>query len=163
MNERYDWLLMILLGVVIALLIGYRLNRWLMSPSPDRLPGIPINEHIPDHPAIGMLEQEGYDVVGGKVKINLSFETGHRPILSRLFIDYIASDDSGELYMVKLARERMPVDWTGSGIRDRLMPFLLLYPECAGLLYIDVNEKSIHRLSMDWSDEEWIGQDDYNS
>lgn len=65
--------------------------------------------------------------------------------------------------MVKLARERMPVDWTGSGIRDRLMPFSLLYPECAGLLYIDVNEKSIHRLSMDWSDEEWIGQDDYNS
>lgn len=158
MSERYDWLIMILLGVVIALLVGYRLNRWLMSPTPDRLPGIPINERIPDHPVIGLFEQEGYEVVGGKVKINISFETDRKPLFSRLFIDYVASDDSGELYMVKLARDRKPVEWTGSGIRNQLMPFLLLYPECAGLLYIDSNQ--IHRISMDWSDEEWTGQDE---
>ncbi|GAB6929876.1 hypothetical protein JCM10914A_38590 [Paenibacillus sp. JCM 10914] len=163
MSERYDWLLMILLGIIVALLIGYRLNRWLMSPSPDRLPGIPINETIADHPAIGMLEREGYDVVGGKVKVNLSFETGNKPLHSRLFIDYVASDDRGELYMVKLSRDRLPLDWTGSGIRDRLMSYLLLYPECAGLLYVDVEEQTIHVVNMDWSDEEWIGNDEYNS
>ena len=37
MNERYDGLLMVLLGIVIVLLIGYRVNRWLMSPQPDLL------------------------------------------------------------------------------------------------------------------------------
>lgn len=97
--------------------------------------GIPINERIPDHPAIGMLEEEGYDVVGGKVKINLSFETGQRPIHSRLFVDYVASDDSGELYMVKVSRDRMPVDWTGSGIRDRLMPFCCCIRNVRAALY----------------------------
>lgn len=163
MNERYDGLLMVLLGIVIVLLIGYRVNRWLMSPQPDLLPGIPINDRIPDHPAIGLLEQEGYEVVGGKVKVNLSFDAGHKPIRSRLFIDYVASGSNGELYMVKLARERMPVDWTGAGIRDRLMPYLLLYPECAGLLYVDINEGEVHRLTMDWSDEEWNGNDEYNT
>lgn len=160
MSESYDWLLMILLGIIILLLIGYQLNRWLMSPEPDHLPGVPINERIPDHPAIALLEQEGYEVVGGKVKINLTFDTDERPIHSRLFIDYIASGENGELYLVKLARERLPVDWTGAGIRDRLMPFLLLYPECEGLLYVDTHAHSVHRLNMEWSDEQWAGNED---
>lgn len=161
MNERYDGLLMVLIGIVVIVLIVYRVNRWLMSPQPNLLPGIPINDRIPDHPVIGLLEQEGYEVVGGKVKINLSFSSGDRKIHSRLFIDYVASDGGGQLYMVKLARERMPIDWTGSGIRDRLMPYLLLYPECAGLLYIDMNDQEVHRLGMEWSDEEWMGNDEY--
>lgn len=160
MSESYDWLLMILLAIVIVLLIGYQLNRWLMSAKPDHLPTVPINDQIPDHPAIALLEQEGYDVIGGKVKINLTFDTEERSIHSRMFIDYVATGEEGELYMVKLARERLPVDWTGAGIRDRLMPFLLLYPECEGLLYVDVHHRRIHRLSLEWSDEEWVGNDD---
>ncbi|WP_106768076.1 hypothetical protein [Paenibacillus faecalis] len=159
MNERYDGLLMVLIGIIVILLLVWRLNRWLTSPASSQLPGVPINEVIPDHPAIELIEQEGYEVIGGKVKVNLTFDTDEMPVYSRLFIDYVVTDDSGDLYLVKLSRERKPLDWTGSGIRDGLMPFMLLYPECAGLLYIDMNENTIRRITMDWSDEEWIGSD----
>lgn len=159
MSERMDGFLMILIGILAVIVLVWRLNRWLMSPPAVQLPSVPINERIQDHPAIELLEREGYEVIGGKVKISLSFDTDEGTVHSRLFIDYVASDDSGELYLVKLSRDRLPVDWTGSGIRDRLMPLLLLYPECAGLLYIDQNEHAIRRLTMDWSDEEWVGNE----
>ncbi|WP_054957200.1 hypothetical protein [Paenibacillus dakarensis] len=155
MNERYDGILMILIGVVVIILLSWRLNRWLMSSAPGKLPGIPINERIPDHPGIMLLENEGYEVIGGKVKINLTFDTDEQSLQSRLFIDYVASDDNGELYLVKLSRDRLPLEWTGSGIRDQLMPFMIMYPECAGLLYIDLNDNVVRRVTMEWSDEEW--------
>lgn len=160
MNERYDGLVMVLIGVVAILLLSWRLNRWLMSPLSSQLPGVPINERIQDHPAIELMEQEGYEVIGGKVKINLTFDTDEIPVHSRLFIDYVASDGSGDLYLVKLSRDRLPLEWTGSGIRDKLMPFMVMYPECAGLLYIDLNVNAIRRVSMDWSDEEWTLDDE---
>ncbi|MFC7681932.1 hypothetical protein [Paenibacillus sp. GCM10028914] len=160
MNERSDGLLMVLIGVVVLLLILWRFNRWIISPSSSHLPGVPINERIQDHPAIDLIEQEGYEVIGGKVKITMAFDTDEHQLHSRLFIDYVASDGNGELYLVKLSRDRLPVDFTGSGIRDRLMPFMLLYPECAGLLYIDLNENAVRRVNMEWSDEEWILNDE---
>lgn len=160
MNERYDGLVMVMIGVVAILLLSWRLNRWLMSPASSQLPGVPINEVIHDHPAIDLMEREGYEVIGGKVKINLTFDADEVQVYSRLFIDYVVTDDSGDLYLVKLSRERKPLDWTGSGIRDRLMPFMVMYPECAGLLYIDLNENAVRRVTMDWSDEEWIGNDE---
>ncbi|SMF87637.1 hypothetical protein SAMN05661091_3817 [Paenibacillus uliginis N3/975] len=160
MNERYDGLLMVMIGVVAILLLSWRLNRWLMSPASSQLPGVPINERIQDHPAIELMEQEGFEVIGGKVKINLTFDTDELPLYSRLFIDYVVTDGRGDLYLVKLSRERKHLDWTGSGIRDRLMPFMLMYPECAGLLYIDMNENVVRRVTMDWSDEEWVGNDE---
>lgn len=160
MNERYDGFLMILIGVVVIILLVWRLNRWLISPGISQLPGMPINERIQDHPAIELMEREGYDVIGGKVKINLSFDTDELLVQSRLFIDYVASDGNGDLYLVKLSRDRLPVDFTGSGIRDRLMPFMVMYPECAGLLYIDLNENAVRRVTMEWSDEEWTLNDE---
>ncbi len=45
---------------------------------------------------------------------------------SRLFIDLIAEKD-GKHYIVKTARDRMPIDWTGSGVRDRLLVYALAY------------------------------------
>lgn len=159
MSQNSDGLLMVIIGIAAVIVFGWRINRWLSSPAAGQMPGMPINEHIQDHPALDLLVREGYEVVGGKFKINLSFETDEGELQSRFFVDYVASDDSGGLYLVKLSRERMSVEWTGTGIRDRLMPLLLLYPECAGLLYIDQNQDVIRRVSMDWSDEEWIGND----
>ena len=150
---------MVIIGIAAVIVFGWRINRWLSSPAAGQMPGMPINEHIQDHPALDLLAREGYEVVGGKFKVNLSFDTDEGELQSRFFVDYVASDNSGGLYLVKLSRERLSVEWTGTSIRDRLMPLLLLYPECAGLLYIDQNHEVIRRVAMDWSDEEWIGND----
>lgn len=159
MSQNSDGFLMVIIGIAAVIVFGWRINRWLSSPAAGQMPGMPINEQIQDHPVLDLLVREGYEVVGGKFKINLSFDTDEGELQSRFFVDYVASDDSGSLYLVKLSRERMSVEWTGTSIRDRLMPLLLLYPECAGLLYIDQNHDVIRRVSMDWSDEEWIGND----
>ncbi|MNC57507.1 hypothetical protein D3C75_1071740 [compost metagenome] len=64
-----------------------------------------------------------------------------------MFIDYIVLRD-GELYLVRTARERSGVEWTGSGIRRELLPYLLLYPECAGVLYIDADQGDIKEITL---------------
>ena len=163
MNERLDGLLMIVIAAAAAVWLIWLLNRWMTSGGASgQLPGgVPINEHIPHHPALELLEQEGFDVIGGKVKINLAFQTdNNNSLYSRLFIDYVASDQRGSLYLVKLSRDRLPLPWTGAGLRDRLLPLLMMYPECEGLLYVDLDEHAVRRVTMEWSDEEWIGNED---
>ncbi|MNP64601.1 hypothetical protein D3C76_1601090 [compost metagenome] len=75
-----------------------------------------------------------------------------------MFIDYVALDEDGAIYLVKTARKRMPLEWTGSSLRDRLLPFFLLYPDCAGMLYVDIYEAEIRQIHFEWDEEEYIGE-----
>ncbi|MDU5949740.1 MAG: hypothetical protein E6Z15_22095, partial [Paenibacillus macerans] len=78
----------------------------------------------------------------------------NRDILhSRLFIDYIAIKD-GEFYLVRTARDRIAIEWTGSGVRKELLPYLLLYPECAGVLYVDAEQGDIREISLTTDEDE---------
>ena len=59
--------------------------------------------------------------------------------------------------MVKTSRRKQPMEWSGPDLRDRLMPYLLLYPGCAGVLYVDTDEKSIRLITLveDLEEEEY--------
>ncbi|MBO2945105.1 hypothetical protein JJQ72_14095 [Paenibacillus sp. F411] len=155
MHENIDRVLMVVLAVMAAGVVLWRLNRWLTSPQTAVFTTVPIHKQIEDHPALELLLQDGYEVIGGKVKINLSFQIGAQEVYSRLFVDYVASDEEGQLYLVKLSRERMAMDWSGASVRDRLMPVLLMYPDCAGLLYVDDQQGTVRKVTMEWTDEMW--------
>ncbi|MNB73184.1 hypothetical protein D3C81_466620 [compost metagenome] len=155
MTGSPDKAVMAIIGTLAAVFIIYRIYVWLQS-SPrsflqDRLP---LNEDIPPHPAIGLLEQAGYDVIGGRLKIPLSFRVNGTPLYSRLFVDYVAASDDGTSYLVLLARPRRPLEWTGSGIRDMLLPFLLIYPEVGGVLYVNAPEAAVHVITFGRDDGE---------
>lgn len=68
-------------------------------------------------------------------------------LYSRLFIDYFAEKEDN-LYLVKVARERKPLEMTGSAIRDMLLVYSLLVPEAAGVLYVDMNGRKIKQITF---------------
>ncbi|WP_410768268.1 hypothetical protein [Fontibacillus sp. BL9] len=154
MGEYSDSLLMVVIAGV-AIFLGYRgFRSWVRKPFTLRSGiGFEMNEEIVEHPAVDMLESAGYEVVSDKLKVPLAFKVDHQILHSRLFIDYIAVK-GGEFYLVRTARERLPIEWTGSGLRRDLLPYLLLYPECAGLLYLDIEQGTLKEIALTTDEDE---------
>lgn len=123
MEERADWLVMLLIGLLLLVWLAHGLRTWLFRPLPARVPDMPINENIPDHPAVDMLENAGYEVLGGKIKIPLLFDVDGEDFHSRLFIDFIARNDENVLYLVKVARNGFR--WNGLAVRSGTGCFLI--------------------------------------
>lgn len=150
-----DKIVMAFIGLALSIFIVYRIYIWLQSsPNSFMKDQIPFNKVITPHPSIDLLEDEGYEVVGGKLKIPLSFNVNGSQLYSRLFIDYVASKEEGTLYLVILARPRKPLDLTGSGLRDTMLPYLLIYPECTGVLYVNVATATIQVITLGKDDGE---------
>ncbi|AJS57951.1 hypothetical protein [Paenibacillus sp. IHBB 10380] len=160
MEGRADIIVMALIGILLIVGVVYLIKNWLLNSSFTRGLEIPMNEYIPDHPAVELLHTAGYEVLGGRVKIPLYFEVDDDSYQSRLFIDYVVSGENGDVYLVKMARHRKPLEWTGSGIRDQLLPYFLFYPDCRGVLYLDVTNRDIRQIQFDWDEEEWQGKDE---
>ncbi|MEG6588363.1 hypothetical protein [Paenibacillus barengoltzii] len=154
MGAYSDGLLMIVIAGIGAYLLYRGFRSWVRKPFTLRSSiGFEMNEEIIEHPAVDMLEEAGYEVVSDKLKVPLTFRVDGELLHSRLFIDYIAVKN-GEFYLVRTARERRPVEWTGSGLRRDLLPFLLLYPECAGVLYVDPEQGELKVISLTTDDNE---------
>lgn len=157
MDGNSDRIVMLLIGVALTVWVIYQLFAWLQrSPRSPLAEAIPLNEDIEPHPALGLLDEAGYEVIGGKLKIPLSFHADNQTYYSRLFVDYVAEGEDGSRYLVLISRPRRPLEWTGSGLRDKLLPYLLLYPECSRLLYVDMqtNRVSVIGLGKDEGEAE---------
>ncbi|GIP20203.1 hypothetical protein [Paenibacillus sp. J22TS3] len=150
---QVDGYLMVIITVLLLFLFYRGIQSWLRKPAVLRR-GLrfELNEEIEEHPAVDLLKSAGYEVISGKLKVPLTFKVNRMELHSRLFIDYVAVQGE-ELFLVRLERPRQPVDWTGSGVRRELLPFLLLYPDCSGLLYIDADYSEIKVIVLDSDDE----------
>ncbi|WP_410514706.1 hypothetical protein PaeBR_10165 [Paenibacillus sp. BR2-3] len=155
MTGNSDKTVMMLIGAALSIWLIYRIYIWLQSsPRSFMKETIPINKEILPHPALSILESAGYEVIGGKLRVPLSFNADGTALYSRLYIDYIASADDGTLYLVMLERPRKQLEWTGSGIRDTLLPYLLLYPECGGVLYVNALTAKVSLIKLGKDDGE---------
>lgn len=148
-----DGLLMLIIAG-IAVYFAYRgFVSWVRKPLTLRAGlNFEMNEVIKAHPAVDLLEQSGYEVISDKLKIPLAFKTEDKLLYSRMYIDYIAVRN-GEFYIVKTARDRLNIEWTGSGLRRDILPYLLLYPDCAGVLYVDASQGEIKEILLIHGDE----------
>ncbi|WP_438351399.1 hypothetical protein ACP8HI_12550 [Paenibacillus sp. FA6] len=160
MGEKTDLFVMIVIGIVLMMGVVILAKNWIQDPTIDHRLKIPFNEYIPEHPAVDLMRSKGYEVIGGRVKIPLYFEVDQEEYFSRLFIDYVALNEEGAVYLVKTARKRLPLEWTGSSLRDRLLPYFLLYPDSAGVLYVNINEEEVREIYFDWDEEEYIGENE---
>ncbi|MFB5759534.1 hypothetical protein [Paenibacillus medicaginis] len=152
MDTRYDTFLVAALGAVLAIWALYAFRSWLRKPEHPRLYAISLNEEIEEGPASAILEENGYEVIGGRLRVPLAFDVNGETINSGLYIDYIAERDEG-VYVVKTSRRSKPIEWSGTAIRDKFLPLLLLYPEIAGVLYVDMEEGAVRRIVL--AAEEW--------
>ncbi|MFJ2044301.1 hypothetical protein ACIOBL_11875 [Paenibacillus taichungensis] len=159
MDGQYDTIVIGVLAVCLILWLFSGFRNWVNRPIPVNLSGMQLNLEIQDSPAVDLLEAEGYEVIGGKMKIPLAFEADESVYFSRLFIDYVAERDD-ERYLVKTSRRRQPLELTGPSLRDRFLYYLLLYPGCEGLLYVDLEESDIKVIRlMDYQEDVYDGDD----
>ncbi|MFS0837785.1 hypothetical protein [Paenibacillus sp. 1P03SA] len=149
--QHGDTLILILLLGLLAAWAGISFRKWLYEPSSDSFHSLrdtDYNEVPEDDEVVELLIGAGFDVVGGKTKIPISMTLNQKEELySRLFIDYFAEKEDN-LYLVKVARERRPLEMTGSAIRDMLLVYSLLVPEAAGVLYVDMNGRKIKQITF---------------
>lgn len=148
MEQFGDWLIMIIAGGLLAFWLLRVFYKWLHQPvSVNRLTLGKGARLDPEDENIRFLESSGYEVLSCKHRVPIAISLDGEQLESRLYIDYIAEAD-GELFIVKTARDRMPMDWTGSGVRDRLFVYSLLLPECDGILFVDVKEQIIRKITF---------------
>lgn len=152
MDKYGDWFVMLVAGALLFFWLYRVFYRWLHEPySVNRLKLGKGGQLDADDENILFLERAGYEVLSGKHRVPIHIDLDGDPLSSRLYIDYIAELD-GNMYIVKTARDRMPIDWTGSGVRDRLLVYALLMPECAGILFVDVKEQIIRKIVFQVND-----------
>ncbi|QAY66236.1 hypothetical protein [Paenibacillus protaetiae] len=152
MNKYGDWFIMLIAGGLLVFWLLWVFYRWLHQPlGMNRLTLGKGAKLSPDDENIIFLESAGYEVLSGKHRVPITIGLDGNLLESRLYIDYIAEQD-GSLYIVKTARDRMPMDWTGSGVRDRLFVYSLLLPECDGVLFVDVKEQIIRKITFQFAE-----------
>lgn len=141
------------LFLVIAIVVAWayhHFRRWFFA-SPKRLSAYyDPREPEPEGDVPDLLREAGYRVLSGKRKIPVTITLDEEETLaSRYFIDYLAKRGD-EWYVVKTAKSRQPVEWTGSGVRDRLLPYMLLFgDEIEGLLYVDPEQGVIRKITFE--------------
>lgn len=143
--EKYgDWVIILIAAGFLIWLLIKRLGRWLHEPPSARLRkiaqagGVEAND-----PVVLMLRTRGYEVLSGKHRIPLKVEVDEsRPVATRLYFDYLALKDD-RYYIVKLERARDPLDWTASGLRERLLVYALLFPDCEGIMIVSHRDLQI--------------------
>lgn len=142
-------------GIVLTIIVlsfalwcYIRYQRWLNGANVRKLPFIseaaPISENLSQ-----LLQDHGFVAIGGKLKIPFHIFVDERELRSRLFIDGFAQRDN-ELYVIRLHRPRAPLEWTGSGVREKLLPYALIYQEAVGVLYIDEANREVKVIKFAW-------------
>lgn len=144
--EQGDVSVILLILIVVVGFIIWRFQRWLDGTSRKRR--IPRHSEIPRDDVVELLEGAGFDVLAGKTKIPITMTVNERDQLeSRLFIDYFVQKEE-HIYLVKVAKERKPLEMTGSSVREMLLVYSLLYPEAAGMLYVNMEMNKIKKITF---------------
>jgi hypothetical protein len=147
--QKGEAIVLLLLVAFLASWLTLRIRRWWVQPQERRLLPRMTSEHIPRDEAVELLEGAGFDVLAAKqrVPVFITLNDGDEPLESRLYIDYVARKQE-QLYLVKVSKERRPLELTGSSIRDVLLPYHLLYPGASGVLYVDMHQQKIRKISF---------------
>ncbi|MDR6549365.1 hypothetical protein [Paenibacillus qinlingensis] len=143
--EQGDVRVILLILIVVVCVVIWRFQKW--SAGSNRRRGrIPRHANIPEDDVVDLLEGAGFEVLAGKTKIPITMTVGERDQLeSRLFIDYFVQKED-HVYLVKVAKDRKPLEMTGSAVRDMLLPYTLIYPEAQGILYVDMSISKIKKI-----------------
>ena len=145
MNDDVQVLAVLLAALAVWGWIAFR--RWLRRPYGVKAP-VAAAKVRPDE-VTELLADYGYEVTHGKRKVAIKVRVNDKELGSSLFVDYFARKD-GRNYVVKVARPRMPVDLNaGSAVREKLLPFALLYDDTAGVLYVEPRSRQVYQIRFD--------------
>jgi len=154
MSRIGDWLLLLTGAAVMVWWLLRRFDRWLHEPPGARLRKLAHGAVVPDDEAAALLRENGFSVLSGKHRIPLSVAIDDGPHQqTRLYFDYLAEKED-KYYLVKLDRPRQPIEWTASGLRERLLVYALLFPDCEGIIVADPKDMRLHTVRFRVEDDE---------
>lgn len=93
-----------------------------------------------------LLHRKGYRLIRKHIRVPILFSAGDETHKTRIFVDGVAKKE-GKWYLVRIARARKPLLYTGSGMRDEFIPFALLR-KWDGILYVNLKEESLQQISF---------------
>lgn len=155
MEKFGDALIMLIAACVMLWWAWRRFDRWLHEPPGSRLRKLATAGGVEPDETVELLQRNGYDVLSGKHRVPLGVKVDDGPVQpTRLYFDYLASKDH-KYYLVKLERARQPTEWTASGLRERLLAYALLFPDCEGILVADPGDQQVRlvRFKVEDGDE----------
>jgi hypothetical protein len=151
--ERFgDGLLMLIAAVLIGWWALRRIDHWLHEPPGAKLRKLALAGRVEPDETVELLKEQGFEVLSGKHLIPLAVAVDDGPAQpTRLYFDYLASKED-KYYLVKLERARRPIDWTASGLRERLLVYALLFPDCAGIVVADLQGRKVRTVRFQVED-----------
>lgn len=155
MDKFGDALIMLAAVCMMLWWAWRRFDRWLHEPPGSRLRKLATAGGVEQDATVELLRQHGYDVLSGKHRVPLGVKVDDGPVQpTRLYFDYLAEKEH-KYYLVKLERVRQPTEWTASGLRERLLVYALLFPDCEGILVADPGDQQVKlvRFKVEDGDE----------
>jgi hypothetical protein len=138
-----DWMIMLIAAGLMLWWVIRRFDRWLHEPPGARLRRLAQAGGVELNDTVVLLQAHGYQVLSGKHRIPLKVEVDDSFIVpTRLYFDYLVSKED-KYYLVKLERARQPMDWTASGLRERLLVYALLFPDCEGIVIVTLRDQQL--------------------
>lgn len=150
-----DMLLIVAAAGIMIWWLARRMRKWLHEPPGVKLRRLARPDQRPEpDDATSLLEENGFEVLSGKHRIPLEVAVDDgNPQKTRLYFDYFAAK-ADKYYLVKLDRDRQPVDWTPSGLREKFLVYALLFPDCDGIVVADTKGKSVRTVRFQMEDDE---------
>ncbi|RKP57158.1 hypothetical protein D7Z26_04020 [Cohnella endophytica] len=143
MDRFGDWLIMLTAAGLMVWWVIRRFDKWLHEPPGSRLRKLAQAGGVEQDENVTLLEEHGFEVLSGKHRVPLGVVVDDGPVMpTRLYFDYLACREH-KYFLVKLERARQPLDWTASGLREKLLPYALLFPDCEGIVIAHTQEAQI--------------------
>ncbi|MBB6692955.1 hypothetical protein H7B90_16225 [Cohnella xylanilytica] len=153
MAQFGDWIVFLVAVGLLLWWIWRRFDNWLHAPPGYRIRKLAKAGGVEPDETVDLLEENGYEVLSGKHRIPLAVSIDEGPLQpTRLFFDYLAVKED-KYYLVKLDKSRMPLEWTASGLRERLLVYALLFPECEGIIVADPKDRLVRTVRFKVEDE----------
>jgi hypothetical protein len=131
-----DWIIILVAAGFMVWWVLRRFDRWLHEPPGSKLRKLALAGGVEHDETTQLLQEHGYEVLSGKHRIPLGVVVDEGPVMpTRLYFDYLVIKEN-KYYLVKMDRPRQPMDWTASGLRERLLVYALLFPDCEGMVIV---------------------------
>jgi hypothetical protein len=149
--ERFgDWVIILVAAGIMFGWILRRFDRWLHEPPGSRLRKLAFagggEAELEQDDTVLLLQEHGYKALSGKHRIPLGVVLDEGPVKNTYpYFDYLVSKED-KYYLVKMERAGQPMDWTTNGLRDKLLLFVLLFPDCDGIIIVESESQQLRTV-----------------